>query len=128
MKKSFFIIALLSLTFTCYSQSKKIIGSWILRDSIVAMQFFTNEDGTIKERSGLANENIWDKAQRTGTYTFNNKGKLVITWSDKSIENREVKFENNFKAAKIKFTDKKDTPKKAYLFLRVMDEEVVPDK
>jgi hypothetical protein len=125
MKKVFFILSLLSLTFTCYSQSKKIIGSWILRDSVVAMQFFTNEDGTIAERSGLANENIWNKTPRTGTYTFNDKGKLVITWSDKSIENREVKFEDDFKAAKIKFTDKKDKLKKTYLFLRVMDEEII---
>ncbi len=125
MKKVFFIISLLSLTFTCYSQSRKIVGSWILRDSILAMQFFTNEDGTIEERSGLVNENIWNKTPRTGTYVFNDKGKLVITWSDKSIENREVKFEDDFKTAKIKFTDKKDKLKKTYLFLRVVDEEII---
>ena len=103
----------------------KIIGSWILRDSIEAMQFFTKADGTIKERHGLANENIWEKTQRTGKYIFSNNGKLVITWSDKSKETREVKFEDNFNVAKIKITDKKTKTGKTYLFLRVRDEEVI---
>ena len=128
MKKVFFIVSLLLLTFISFSQSKKIVGSWILRDSIEAMQFFINEDGAIKERRGLANEDIWEKVQRTGTYTFNDRGKLVIIWSDKNIENREVKFEDNFNAAKIKFVGKKGKPGKTYLFVRIVDEEVAPDK
>jgi len=128
MRKIFSIIFLLSLNFSCYSQSTKIVGSWILRDSVEARQFLINENGTIAERSGLATENIWEKAQRTGTYTFNNKGKLVIIWSDKSLEIREVKFEDNFRAAIIKFIDKKGKVKKTYLFLRLVDEEILPDK
>ena len=93
MRKTFLISFLFLLTHSGFSQSNKIIGSWILRDSIEAMQIFTKVDGTIQERRGLTNENIWDKNQRTGKYTFGNNGKLLITWSDKSIENREVKFE-----------------------------------
>ena len=116
------------LTHSSYSQSNKIIGSWILRDSIEAMQFFTKSDGTIEERRGLANENIWDKTQRTGKYSFGKNGKLIITWSDKSIENREVKFEDNFNVAKIKITDRKTKKTKSYLFLRIRDEEVIIDK
>ena len=128
MKKILLFLSLLALTFTSYSQSNKIIGSWIMRDSIEAMQFFMSKEGTILERSGLANENIWTKASRTGTYTFNDKGKLVITWSNKTIENREVKFEDHFKVAKLTFTDKKPEVKKTYLFLRIVDEEVLPGK
>ena len=125
MKKTFLITLLFLLTHSVFSQSNKIIGSWILRDSIDAMQFFTKSDGTIQERRGLANENIWDKNQRTGKYTFGNNGKLVITWSDKSIENREVKFEDHFNVAKIKIIDKTKKKSKTYLFLRIRDEEVI---
>jgi len=125
MKNIFLISFLFLLSHSGYSQSQKIIGSWILRDSIEAMQFFTKADGTIKERHGLANENIWEKTQRTGKYIFSNNGKLVITWSDKSKETREVKFEDNFNVAKIKITDKKTKTGKTYLFLRVRDEEVI---
>jgi hypothetical protein len=89
------------------------------------MQFFTKADGTIEERNGLANENIWDKPQRTGKYVFKNNSKLVITWSDKSIENRDVKFEDNFNAAKIKIIDNKTKKTRTYLFLRIRDEEVI---
>jgi len=128
MKKIFLIVSLLSLTFICHSQSKKIIGSWILKDPIEAMQIFINRDGTIKERSGLATEDIWTKKQRTGTYTFNDQGKLVITWSDKSIEKREVVFQDHLGAAKIKFMDKKGKLRKTYLFLRIVDEEILPVK
>lgn len=127
MRKIFLISFLFLLTNSGFSQSNKIIGSWILRDSIEAMQFFTNADGTIQERRGLANENIWDKNQRTGRYTFNNNGKIVITWSDKSVENREVKFEDHFNVAKIKIIDKTTKKSKTYLFLRVRDEEVILD-
>ena len=127
--KNFILISLLFLfTHSAHSQSKKIIGSWILRDSIEAMQFFAKDDGTIEERHGLSNENIWDKVQRAGKYTFSNNGKLVIIWSDKSIENREVKFEDNFNVAKIKIIDKKTKIKNIYLFLRIVDEEIAPDK
>ncbi|MEI6811106.1 MAG: hypothetical protein WCK60_03615 [Candidatus Nomurabacteria bacterium] len=128
MRKSLFIISLLSLTITCHSQSKQIIGSWILKDPIDAMQFLIKENGTIEQRRGLATENIWTKTPRQGTYKFNDKGKLVITWSDKSIEHREVKFENNFKAANIIFLDKKDKYKKSYLFLRIIDSDIIIDK
>ena len=125
MSKVFLISFLFLLTHSSYSQSNKIIGSWILRDSIEAMQFFTKADGTIEERRGLANENIWDKTQRTGKYSFGKNGKLIITWSDKSIENREVKFEDHFNVAKIKIIDKKTKKTKSYLFLRIRDEEVI---
>lgn len=125
MKKSFLISVLFLFTYSGYSQPNKIIGSWILRDSIEAMQFFITADGIIKERHGPAAENIWDKTQRTGTYTFSNNGKLVITWSDKSIENREVRFEDNFNVAKIKIIDNKTKKAKTYLFLKIRDEEVI---
>ncbi len=125
MKKLFLFGFLFLLAHLGFSQSNKIIGSWILRDSIDAMQFFTKADGTIQERSGLANENIWDKNQRTGKYTFGNNGNLVITWSDKSIENRQVIFEDNYNGAKIKIIDKKTKKTKSYLFLRIRDEEVI---
>lgn len=125
MKRFFLISFLFLLPHSGYSQSQKIIGSWILRDSIEAMQFFTKADGTIKERHGLASENIWEKTQRTGKYIFSNSGKLVITWADKSKENREVKFEDNFNVAKIKIIDKKTKATKTYIFLRVRDEEVI---
>ena len=121
MRKVFLISFLFLLTHSSYSQSNKIIGSWILRDSIEAMQFFTKADGTIEERRGLANENIWDKTQRTGKYSFGKNGKFIITWSDKSIENREVKFEDHFNMAKIKIIDKKTKKTKSYLFLRIRD-------
>ena len=127
MRKLSLISFLFLLTHSGFSQSNKIIGSWILRDSIDAMQFFTKADGTIQERRGLANENIWDKNQRIGKYTFSNVGKLVITWSDKSIENREVKFEDNYNVAKIKIFDNKTKKTKSYLFLRIRDEEVILD-
>ncbi|MGB4845076.1 MAG: hypothetical protein WBP16_11480 [Ferruginibacter sp.] len=125
MKRFFLISFLFLLPHSGYSQSQKIIGSWILRDSIEAMQFFTKADGTIKERHGLSSENIWEKTQRTGKYIFSNSGKLVITWADKSKENREVKFEDNFNVAKIKIIDKKTKATKTYIFLRVRDEEVI---
>ena len=125
MRKTFLISFLFLLTHSGFSQSNKIIGSWILRDSIEAMQIFTKVDGTIQERRGLTNENIWDKNQRTGKYTFGNNGKLLITWSDKSIENREVKFEDHFNVAKIKIIDKTTKKTKTYLFLRIRDEEVI---
>ena len=125
MRKTFLISFLFLLTHLGFSQSNKIIGSWILRDSIEAMQIFIKVDGTIQERRGLTNENIWDKNQRTGKYTFSNHGKLVITWANKSIENREVKFEDHFNVAKIKIIDKKTKKTKSYLFLRIRDEEVI---
>jgi hypothetical protein len=115
MNKVFLISFLFLLTHSSYSQSNKIIGSWILHDSIEAIQFFTKADGTIEERRGLANENIWDKTQRKGKYKFSKDGKLVITWSDKSIENREVRFEDHFNVAKIKIIDKRQK-NKSYLF------------
>ncbi len=128
MKKLFLVSFLFLLTHSSFSQSNQIIGSWILQDSIDAMQFFATADGKIQERHGLANENIWNKPQRTGKYTFSKNGKLVITWSDKSIETREVKFEDHFNVAKIKIVDKKTKKTKSYLFLRVRDEEVILDK
>ena len=129
LMRNFILISLLLLiTHSGYSQSKRIVGSWIVRDSIEAMQFFTKADGTIQERRGLANENIWDKSQRIGKYIFSDNGKLIITWSDNSTENRKVKFEENFNAAKIKIIDKKTKKKKVYLFLRIIDEVIITDK
>ncbi len=125
MKKTFLIFFLYLFTQSVFSQSKKIIGSWILQDSVISMQFFTKADGIIEERHGLANENIWDKPQRTGKYTLKNDGKLVITWSDRSIENRYVKFDDNFNVAKIKIIDNKTKKTRTYLFLRIRDEEVI---
>ncbi|MDB5202936.1 MAG: hypothetical protein JWQ27_2345 [Ferruginibacter sp.] len=126
MRKIFLVSFLFILTHSGFSQSNKITGSWILRDSIEAMQFFTKADGTIQERRGFANENIWDKNQRTGKYSFGKNGKLVITWSDNSVENRDVKFEDHFNVAKIKIMDKSKKNTKTYLFVRVRDEEVIP--
>ena len=125
MRKPFLICLLYLFSHSAFSQSSKIIGSWILRDSVESMQFFTKADGTIQERHGLANENIWDKPQRTGKYVFKNNNKLVITWSDKSVENRDVKFEDNFNVAKIKIIDNKTKITRTYLFLRIKDEEVI---
>jgi len=125
MRKTFLICFLYLFTHSAFSQSNKIIGSWILRDSVESMQFFTNADGTIEERRGFADENIWGKPQRIGKYVFKNNGRLVLTWSDKSIENRVVKFEDNFNVAKIKISDHKTKKARIYIFLRIRDEEVI---
>jgi len=124
MLKRILTIFFAVLTTASYSQSKKIVGSWISRDSIQIIHFFANEDGTILERHGFPNDNIWEKAQRNGRYVFV-KDELTITWSDKTIEHRTVQFEDHFNAAKIKFTNKKGGPKIVHLFLRLMDEEVI---
>ncbi|MBL0183913.1 MAG: hypothetical protein IPP96_17150 [Chitinophagaceae bacterium] len=128
MKKCFLITSILFFSIACYSQSKPIIGSWIWRDSANTIQFFIKANGTIEERRGLASEDVWSKTPRTGTYTFDSASKLVITWADKSTENRQVKFKDHFRGAEIQFTSSKNNPKKVYLFLRIVDEEVVPDK
>lgn len=128
MKKTILLIHLLIISIASYSQSKEIIGSWIFRDSISTIQLFIKAKGTIEERTGISSEDIWNKTPRIGTYTFNEKGKLTITWADHSVENRQVKFKDNFSAAEIQFTVSKNNSKKTYLFLRIVDEEVIMDK
>jgi hypothetical protein len=127
MNKIVLTILVLSFSLSCLSQSK-IVGAWILQDSIEAKQFFAQRDGTIEERTGLATEDIWSKNPRTGKYKFERNGKLTITWSDKSVEIREVKFEDHFNVARIKITNKKSKITKVYIFSRIVDEEVAPDK
>lgn len=116
MKSNFLIIYLLISSITSYSQSKEIRGSWIFRDSTNTIQFFIKSNGSIEERRGTASENIWNKIPRIGTYSFNDKGNLIITWNDKSVENRTVRFKDNFSAAEIQFKGPDEKSKKIYLF------------
>lgn len=126
MKKIFLLFAILLFALSGYSQSDKIVGAWLLRDSAESMHILFKRDGTIEERRGLVNEDIWNKEAKTGKYTLTEKGKLVITWAGNTIENREVKFLDNFRNAHIRFSNKKNNQKKNYLFLRIVDEEVLP--
>lgn len=125
MKRLLAVTSFLFVVTAVYSQSKEIIGSWICRDSIGTIQIFIKANGTIEERNANANENVWDKAPRTGTYTYDSKGKLIIMWTDKSSENRLVKFKNHSRAADFQFMDQKGKAKRTYLFLRIVDEEVI---
>ena len=51
----------------------------------------------------------------------------MITWADKSIENGRVKFIDNF-TSEIQFTSLKSKVKKTYIFKKIVDEEIAPDK
>ena len=127
MKTKFLTVILLFSATVCNSQSKKIIGSWIWRDSANTIQFFINRNGTIEKRSGGANEYIWNKTPQSGTYVFNKGHILVIRWTDKSIENGRVKFINDM-TAEIQFSSLKNKPNRIYTFHKIVDEEVIPDK
>jgi hypothetical protein len=118
------ITSLLFSVITSYSQSKDIKGSWIYRDSVSTIQFFIKPNGVIEKRTAPAGENVWNKTPQAGTYTFNKEHSLVIKWADKSIENVEVKFIG--RNAEFQFTNKKERPKRTCLFLRIVDEEILP--
>ena len=123
MKRHFLVIVLLFLAISSYSQSKSIVGSWIWRDSINTIQFFIKSDGTIEKRTALTSEDVWNKAPQIGTYK---EHVLSIKWNDKSTQNVNVKFVDN--NAEFQFIDQKTKPKNSYTFLRIVDEEIVPDK
>lgn len=125
MKKNFLIIVLLVSTINCYSQSKGIIGSWLSLDSINKVQFFINSNGTIKKRTAFESEDVWSKTPLAGTYTFKKGHDLFIKWEDKSFENIEVKFIDN--NAEFRFTNKNGKANKPYVFLRIVDEEIILD-
>ncbi|MFT3911486.1 MAG: hypothetical protein QM737_18830 [Ferruginibacter sp.] len=126
MKKNFLIITLLFSAITCYSQTKKIIGTWRWRDSSNTILLVLKEDQTIEKTTARNNENIWIKTPKTGSYVFNNGTDLIITWADKSIEKGKVKFNKDF-TMEIQFSNSKNNNKKTYLFNEIV-EEVVPDK
>ena len=125
--KGLITIIILFSTIISYSQSKEIIGSWHWQDSTNEISFFIKENGIIEKRAGLDSEDIWNKAPQTGTYTFSKKVNLVITWADKSMENGRVKFIDNF-TSEIQFTSLKSKVKTTYIFKKIVDEEVAPDK
>ena len=127
MTKGLLTIILSFSTIISYSQTKEIIGSWLWRDSTNAISFFIKGNGAIEKRAGLASDYIWDKAPKMGTYTFDKKANLVITWANKSIENGKVKFIDNF-TAEIQFIIPENKSQKIYVFKKIVDEEVVPDK
>ena len=126
MKKSLLIIFLFFFSVACFSQTKQIEGSWIWKDSINKIQLLIKKNGTIEQGTGLAFEDVWRRDTRRGTYTFN-KGILSITWRDESTESWRVIFKDHSKAAAILCTASKGQAKKTYLFLRIIDEEVIPD-
>jgi len=127
MIKKLLSIILIASTINSYAQSKEIIGSWLFRDSSGSISFFIKENGTIEKRTGHDKEYIWNKTPQKGTYTFNKEATLVITWADKSIETNKVKFVDSL-TAKIQFISEGVKSKKAYVFKKIIDEEIILDK
>jgi len=128
MKSSFVIASLLLFPGACFSQQKEIVGSRIYKDPVNKTQLLIRKDGYIQQGSGLAFEDVWQRDFRRGTYTFN-KGLLSIMWLgiNETTETWRVTFVNNFKAAKILCTVPGSQAKKTYLFLKIIDEEVILD-
>lgn len=126
MKKISLVAIFLFSTIACFSQSKEIVGSWIWRDSLNAIQFFIKKDGSLEKRTALASEYIWGKIPKRGTYIFSNN-MLFIKWSDKITENAKVKFISNL-IAEIQFIDSHNKSKQTYTFNKIVDEEVIPNK
>lgn len=114
----------LFLSISSYSQSKSIVGSWISLDSIHKTQFFIKADGGIEKRTAIGKEDIWEKKPIQGTYTFKDRHSLVINWRDKSTEVIEVKFTVDGNA-EFRFTKEITKSQKAYVFLRIIDEEII---
>lgn len=129
MKKNLLLIILLFSAIASYCQTKGIVGSWLWRDLNGTISLFIKENGSIEKREATSKESVWSKTPKTGTYTFSEKNNLfLINWGSKKNEKVQVKFVDNGKAAKFQFTDPKNKSKKTFLFLRVVDEEVISDK
>ena len=125
MKEKLLLITILLVSNAIYSQSKSIVGSWITRDTVNRIQFFINDDGTVEKRTAPGNEYVWNKKPLSGTYTFSNNT-LFMKWSDKTTETIKVKFIQNF--AEFRLFDKRNKSSISKVFLKIVDEEVVPDK
>lgn len=126
MKKNLLFTILLFSSIAGNSQSKGIVGSWISLDSINKIHFFINTNGTIAKSTAVGKENVWTKTPKAGTYTFEKDYNLVIKWQDKSIENIKVKFIDN--NAEFQFADQNGKLSEPNIFLRIVDEEIKPDK
>jgi len=125
MKEKLLLITILLVSNAIYSQSKTIVGSWITRDTVNRIQFFINDDGTVEKRTATGNEDVWNKKPLSGTYTFSNNT-LFMKWSDKTTETIKVKFIQNF--AEFRLFDNRKKSSISKVFLKIVDEEVVPDK
>lgn len=127
MKKTLLASLLVLSSILSYSQSEKIIGSWYWRDSVNSISFFIKDKGVIEKRGGLINEDIWSRPPQKGKYTFTKESNLSIIWADKRTENGKVKFVDKF-TIEIQFTNPKSKAKQAYIFKKIVDEEVISDK
>ncbi|MBL0202102.1 MAG: hypothetical protein IPP81_18685 [Chitinophagaceae bacterium] len=127
MQRSLLIASLLFSTIACYSQSKDIVGSWIWLDSVNTIQYFIKANGTIEERYAFSKEDIWKKIPITGTYKFKKDHLLTIKWANESVQIVNVKFIDNF-TAEMQTLNRKDGPGDKYVFKKIIDEEVIPDK
>lgn len=127
MKKSFFIIILFFFSVPCFAQQKEIVGTWIWQDSLKRIKLFIKKNGKIEQHSGLIADYKWYKDDRRGIYTFS-KGVLSITWRDETAETWKLTFKDKFNAAIIHCSTPTDQVKRKYVFVRVIDEEVMPEE
>src|SRR5215207_5509622 len=94
MEKILLIAILLSSTVITHSQTSKVEGAWLWKDSTntKSVSLFFNKDGSVIMNSGLSAEPIQVKNNRIGRYSLNKNGFLTIKWKDKTIERKAVIF------------------------------------
>ena len=77
--------------------------------------------------TGLKNEAILEKYLKKGRYDLKN-GILIITWSKNDVQKSGIRFIDNI-SFEIRLNEKqKHTPKRNFIFKRVVDEEVIEEK
>ena len=122
MKTLRFLLTLLTIgIFNCSAQNNKIVGSWIYQEEGNTIQYFIKQDGTIFKRKAISGKEVFNSTPKVGTYKFNDNSVLIIKWEDKTSEKLIVKFIDK----NAEFTTTELKKRKTYLFLRIIDEEVI---
>ena len=110
-----------------FGQTNSIVGAWFWRDDSTQTSMFFKADGSMSMHSGPKGGIILTKNLKAGKYVLKNN-LLVISWTDKTVENDKLKFldKNTFQ---LTITHKAKTNKKRiFVFRKVVDEEVIEDK
>lgn len=129
MKKFIFSTLIILTSTICHSQSKKIVGAWLWRDSTTSFSLLINQDGTIEKFSRPINDPTPPQNRKKGTYRFIDNKKLVISWSDKSTETNKIKIIDKG-TLEIEMKSLNSEALKTYIFVKVVDEEIemIPPK